>query len=120
MEEVSLVNFAIVFALVPIVQALTNMLKHDSMGDYGKRALSIVLGLGLTFLVRQAGAVGFSESLSNPYLAGLTGLVVALIAGGFYEQQKAGIVKKIAESEDEMNVKAEMVGIEDKDVKKKK
>ncbi len=112
MQEVSLVNFAIVFALVPICQGLTQLLKHDKLGDYGVRLLVFAVAEGLTFLVRQANVEGFSQSLQNPYLAGLTGLVVALIAAGFYDSQKAGIVKQIAESDSDITVATEMVGVD--------
>lgn len=118
MDEITLVNFAIVFALVPVCQGLVQMLKYEKMGAYATRILSIVVAEGLVFLVRQADVQGFSLSLDNPYLAGLTGLVVALIASGFYDTQKAGIVKQIAESESDVTVAEEMVGIE-KDSKSK-
>jgi hypothetical protein len=121
MEEVSLVNFAIVLALVPICQGLVQMLKNDNFGAYVTRLLSLVVALGLVFLIREADIPGFSVSLENPYTAMLTGLVIALIAAGFYDSQKAGIVKSIAESEQDITVATEMVGIEkEKETKKTK
>lgn len=113
MPDVTLVNFAIVMALVPICQGLVQMLKHDKIGTYGTRILAIVIGEGLTFLVRQANVIGFSQSLQNIYTAALTGLVVALIAAGFYDMQKAGIVKSIAESATDITVPTELVGAEE-------
>lgn len=97
MEEITLVNFAIVFALVPVCQGLVQMLKHEMFGTYATRMITLAVAEGLVFLVRQANVDGFSLSLGNPYLAGLTGLVVALIASGFYNSQKAEIVKQIEE-----------------------
>ncbi len=117
MDEVTLVNFAIVFALVPICQGLVQLLKNEKFGAYTTRILSVIVAEGLVFLVRQADVSGFSQSLQNPYLAALTGLVVALIAAGFYDSQKAGIVKQIAEASSDITVPTPMVGV-DKDAPK--
>lgn len=117
MNDVSLVNFAIVFALVPICQGVVQLLKNDNFSSYIVRLLSLIVAETLVFLVRQANVEGFSGSLQNPYLAGLTGLIVALIAAGLYDSQKAGIVKQIAESQQDITVAKPMVGVEDKKTK---
>ncbi len=119
MDQITLINFAIVLALVPICQGLVQMLKHEKMGNYGAKILAFIVGIGLTFLVREGNLPGFSASLENPYVAVLTGLVVALIAAGFYDMQKAGIVKQIALSESDITVPSELVGA-DKDSPKSK
>ncbi len=115
MNEITLVNFAIVLSLVPICQGLVQMLKHDKMGSYGVRVLTLVIGLALTFLVRQGDIPGFSESLKNLYLSGLTGLVVAMIASGAYNMTKNDIVNKIAKSTSDVTVPSELVDLNEGD-----
>src|SRR6185436_2160917 len=115
MNEITLVNFAIVLSLVPLCQGLVQMLKHEKMGTYGVRVLTLVIGEALTFLVRQGAIPGFSESLQNPYLAGLTGLVVALIASGFYNMTRNDIVNKIAKSTTDVTVPSELVDVDKND-----
>ena len=117
MSDITLVNFTVVLALVPICQGIVQMLKVDLMGPFMTRVLALTVGLALTLVVRQAGVPGFSETLSNPYLAILTGVVVALVSSGFYDSQKAGIVKSIAEAGTDITVPTPMVGV-DKDAPK--
>ncbi len=91
------------------------MVKSDSFPSYIIRPLSLVVGLALAFLVRQANVDGVSDAIQNPYLAGLTGLVVALIASGSYSMTRNDIVNKIAKSTTDVTVPSELVEVDKED-----
>ena len=91
------------------------MVKSDNMPTYFTRLLSLVVGVALVFLVRQSNVEGVSDVISNPYLAGLTGLVVALIASGSYNMTKSDIVNKIAKSTSDVTIPSELVDVKKED-----
>lgn len=109
MNEIQLFNFGLILALVPICQAIVQMLKNDALPEFVTRLMSLVVGIALTFLVRQAGVEGVSDLVMNPYLAGLTGLVVALIASGSYSMTKSDIVKQVVSSKTDTAVPSKLV-----------
>ncbi len=115
MNELSFLNFGLILALVPICQGVVQMIKSDKFPSYVTRLLSLVVGLGLTFLVRQANVDGISSAIQNPYLAALTGLVVALIASGFYDMARKDIVNTIAQSTSDVTVPSELLDVKKED-----
>ena len=115
MNELSFLNFGLILALVPICQGVVQMVKSDNIPPYLTRILSLVVGIALVFLVRLSGVEGVSDVIENPYLAGLTGLVVALIASGSYNMTKNDIVNKIAKSTSDVTVPSELVDVTKED-----
>lgn len=112
MEDISLFNLGLVLSLVPICQGLVQMLKQDSFPPIVTRLLSLVIGVGLVFLVRLAG-VEASAFVSNPYMAALSGLVVALISGGQYNMIKSDIVADVVTSKGEVAVPSKLINAEE-------
>lgn len=82
--EISFLNLAIISSLVPFCTGLVQLLKNDKLPPYAVKLLSLVVGLGLAFLIRNAEVDGFSEVLSNPYLTILTGIAIGLTASGLF------------------------------------
>lgn len=115
MDQIQLFNFGLILALVPICQAVVQMLKNDQLPAFVTRLMSLAVGIGLTFLVRQAGIEGVSELVGNAYLASLTGLVVALIASGSYSMTKSDIVKQVVTSKTDTAVPSKLVKEEDQE-----
>lgn len=111
---VSLFNFGLILALVPICQGLVQMIKTEFMSTTVTRLLSVVIGIGLTFLVRQSGVEGVSNLIGNPYLAVLTGLVTSLIASGMYNMAKNDIIKDAVTSKTDTSVPSKLVDNEEK------
>lgn len=115
MNEISFLNFGLILALVPICQGLVQVLKTDSMPSLFVRWLSLFLGIVLVFLVKLSNVEGISELIDNPFLAALTGIVVALISSGAYDMTKRDIVTKIAQSTSDVIVPSELVDVKKED-----
>ncbi len=102
-------NFGIILALVPIIQATVQGLKRDSWSTWTTRVFALVISLLITFVVRQSGIPEISESLFNNWFAGLTALVAWLMAMGLYSQTRTDVANKIAKSESNVTVPSEVV-----------
>lgn len=109
MNEIQLFNFGLILALVPICQGIVQMLKNDKLPSFVTRVMSLVIGIALVFLVRQAGIEGISTLVTNPYLAALNGVVIAMMASGFYSMTKSDIVKQVVESKTDTAVPSKLV-----------
>ncbi len=115
MTELSFLNFGLILALVPICQGLVQVLKTDNMPSIFVRWLSLFIGIVLVFMVKLSNVPGISEMINNPFLAALTGIVVALIASGAYDMTKRDIVNKIAQSTTDVTVPSELVDVKKED-----
>lgn len=104
-----LINLGIAFALVPFTQGLVQVLKHDKWSDWVKRVLTVLVAMGLVYLVRMSGIPEVSAQLANLYYTALTAIGTALIAMGLYSQQKGDIMTKIAKSESSVKVPSELM-----------
>ena len=115
--SIEFLNLAIISALVPFCTGLVQLLKTDKWPSYLTKYLSLVVGLALAFLVREAGIQGVSEAMQNLYLCALTGIAVALTSSGLFGMVKTDVVKQIAKSESDITVPSELVGADKNDPK---
>lgn len=111
-------NFGLILALVPICQGIVQMIKSDALPTYFIRIITLAVGIGLVFLIRQGEIIGVSDVITNPYMAFLTGVVVSLVASGSYNMTKSDIVNKIAKSTSDVTVPAELVDVTKEDLEK--